>query len=85
MEVRFSELAIAGLGQLFEEESRRISIQKHIALSLRIDATLNAIRFEATGLSDFWLRPFFAGFDVRVLFEVKTEVTVWSISRASPR
>lgn len=83
MDVRFSEFADAGFRALFTEEWRRVSVVKNIALSLRGDPTRNARPCNALGLERFWVRGFFAGIDVRVLFEIESDITVWSVAHAS--
>ena len=82
-EVSFSELAVAGARRLFDQEDGEASLLKSIALALRLDPTRNAIRLDRPGIGNFWLRGFFAGFEVRVLFELSDPVVVWSISRTS--
>lgn len=83
MEVRFSDLASAGLRNLFTEDWRRISVEKQLALMLRSDPTRNAAPLQAPGLHGFWVRTFFAGAEIRVLFELRNDVTVWSVARAA--
>jgi hypothetical protein len=83
MEVRFSELANAGLRNLFTESWRRVSVEKQLALMLRSEPTRNAVPLRSPELDGFWVRPFFAGLEIRVLFELEAEVTVWSVARAT--
>ena len=82
-QVRFSELAIAGARHLFEDRAQLDTVLKSITLALKFDPTRNAIPFDKLGLERFWLRGFFAGSDIRVLFELGDPIIVWSIGRAS--
>ena len=81
MDVRFSDLAVAGLRNLFQEEWRRIAFMQSIAWALRADPTLNARPCMAVS-GDFFVRVFFAGFEVRVLYEVTDAITVWTVTPA---
>ena len=81
--VRFAELAFAGVRRLYSEEWRRTSLMQSIAWALRTDPTKNARRCLEIETGDFLLRGFFAGFEVRVLFEVDDAITVWSVTRTA--
>ena len=80
MDIKFSELALAGAQRLFADPERRQSVLQAIALALRFDPTRNATRLGQLTKSNFWIRGFFASADVRVLFELDRDITVWSLS-----
>lgn len=82
MEIKFSDLAVVGLRHLFPEEWRRISVQQHLALSLRNDPAMNAVALEKFRFRSFWIRPFFAGIEIRVLFEWDIDIIIWSVTSA---
>jgi hypothetical protein len=81
--VRFSELAVAGVRRLYSEDWRRTSLMQSIAWALRIDPTKNSRSCLHSESGDFLLRGFFAGFEVRVLFEMGDAITVWSITQTA--
>lgn len=81
--VRFEELAVAGVKQLFPEAAIQAGAVQAIALALSSDPTKNALSCTGIPDVDFWVRGFFSGFEIRVLFEVSDEITVWSVTRTA--
>jgi hypothetical protein len=81
--VRLAELAAAGIEQLFREEWRRVSLIQSVTLALGNDPTRNAQPCPGIQAQNFWLRGFFAGVEIRVLFELTDEITVWSVTLAA--
>jgi hypothetical protein len=79
--VRFAELAIAGMNRLFPEEWRQQSAMQSLMLTLGSDALRDARRCVGLRNENFMLRGFSVGFEIRVLFEVSDDVTVWSVTR----
>ena len=74
--VRFSELAVAGVRRLYPEDWRRTSLMQSITWALRTDPTKNSRQCLQIESGDFLLRGFYAGFEVRVLFEMGDAITV---------
>jgi hypothetical protein len=81
--IRFAEIALAGVEQLYNEEWRRASLIQSITLVLTTDPTRNIQPCPGIQAQNFWLRGFFAGIEIRVLFELTDEITVWSVTRAA--
>jgi hypothetical protein len=79
--VTFEELAIAGARRLFPREELQASLQNSLAFALSVDAMKNARPCASISARDFWVRTFYSGFEIRVLFEVGDDITVWSIAR----
>jgi hypothetical protein len=82
-EVRFAELAVAGVRRLYSEEWRRTSLMQSITWALRADPTKNSRPCMSAETGDFFMRGFFSGFEVRVLFESGDVITVWSVTRSA--
>jgi hypothetical protein len=78
--VQFSDLAVAGVRRLFSEDWRQSSLMQSISWALSTDAMRNATRYDEIGNGNLFLRGFFAGFELRVLFEIADVITVWNIS-----
>jgi hypothetical protein len=83
--VRFEELAVAGMRRLFSEETLVTSATHGMALALAFDPAKNAHPCAVIPNGNFFLRGFFAGFELRVMFEVGEDITVWSVTRATQR
>jgi hypothetical protein len=67
----------------FLDQGRRDAVRSGIALSLSIAPERNARRCHAPQLVGFWVRGFFAGIEIRVLFEWQRDaVLVWNVARA---
>jgi hypothetical protein len=81
--VRFTELATAGVDRLFTEEWRRASAIQSIILALAFDPTRHIRPCLAFRDRNFMIRNFVADFEIRVLFELADEITVWSVTRTT--
>jgi hypothetical protein len=79
--VRFTELATAGVDRLFPEEWRRASAIQSIILALAFDPTKHMRPCLGFRDRNFMVRNFVAGVEIRVLFELVDEITVWSVTR----
>ena len=82
-DVEFSELAVAGVRRLYSEDWRRTSLMQSIGWALKTDPTKNARPCLQIESGDFLLRGFYAGFEVRVLFEMGDIIMVWSVTRTA--
>lgn len=43
---------------------------------------MNAVALEKFRFRSFWIRPFFAGIEIRVLFEWDIDIIIWSVTSA---
>lgn len=75
--VVFAELALVSMSKLMPDESRRESMKASIAFYLRRDAEVRSIECPAFDDLTLYLFPFNR---YRVLFDVSTDVRVWSVT-----
>ena len=84
MEVSFSEIATAGLRQLFPDKAKRAGVDAAIIWKLTRDPGFQSRPVRIFVGRDMWVGRLFAGIHFRVLYEEGKPLTIWSIAPTTP-
>ena len=82
MEAEYSEIALAGLARLFPDEVKREGVRLSIAWKLTRDPGFQARPCAVIANRPLRVGSLFAGFEIRILFEVTDRLRVYSIAAA---